>query len=178
MDKKETHIIFLGIVAVLAIVGLVLLFKSVISGEVVRSFYPYAYSYSNTQADPWPYATGTPKGGLVEKPSFTMGVQSGEVPVLQGRDTFVAQYGGGTKQEPYYPDWNRKRQPELTNVAQKDLCNALSRLGEVPAGYIWSATYSDLNNGRLYNKKCVQNPRVNQPGGVTVPFCCTPPTSQ
>lgn len=178
MDKKETHVILLGIVAILAIIGLVMLFKTVISGEVVRAYYPYAYSYSNTQADPWPYATGTPKGGLMEKPSYTAGVQSGEVPVSQGRSIFVNQYGGGTLQEPYYPDWNRKRQPELTDVAEKDLCNAISRLGEVPAGYIWGATYSDLNNGRLYNKKCVQNPRVNQPGGTNVPFCCTPPSSQ
>ena len=178
MDKKETHIIFLGIVAILAIIGLVLLFKSVISGGVVRSYYPYAYSYSNTQADPWPYAKGTPKGGLVEKPTFVGGVQSGDIAVLPGRQIFVDQYGGGTKQEPYYPDWNRKRQPELTDVAEKDLCNALSRLGEVPKGYIWGATYTDLNNGRLYNKKCVQNPRINQPGGVNIPFCCTPPGAQ
>ena len=45
MDKKETHVILLGIVAILAIIGLVMLFKTVISGEVVRAYYPYAYSY-------------------------------------------------------------------------------------------------------------------------------------
>lgn len=178
MDKKETHIILLGIVAILAIIGLVLLFKSVISGGVVKSFYPYAYSYSNTQADPWPYASGTPKGGVMEKPSYTAGVETGEVKVLQGRQTFVDQYGGGTIQEPYYPDWNRKRQPELTDVAEKDICNALARLGEVPNGYIWGATFSDMNNGRLVGKSCVRNPRLDAPGSTNIPFCCTPPASQ
>ena len=40
METKGLNLIILGIVAVIAVVGLVLLFKTAMSGEVVRSIYP------------------------------------------------------------------------------------------------------------------------------------------
>ena|GEM_PF-1858714 len=168
MEKKELSMIILGIVAVIAVVGLVLLFKSVMTGDVVRVF-PPSYTYSNVQEDPWPYARGTYKGGVTEMPDFTDGYLGKEDPgvkVDEGTQVF------GTGEGMVYRDWNRRREPELAYVSQKGICNALARLGVVPLTHTWGATYTDAKEGRLYNKKCVKAPE-----GTGIPFCCTPPSS-
>lgn len=48
MEKKETTLIILGIVAVLAVVGLVLLFKQAMAGAAVTPRYFYDNPYANT----------------------------------------------------------------------------------------------------------------------------------
>jgi len=172
MEKKELSMIILGIVAVIAVVGLVLLFKSVMTGGAVKYYYPPAQTYSNVQADPWPYAKGTFKGGVMELPAYADGVQiRGEgIPVSEGRDVYTDLYGTKEGEGVYFPDWNRRRQPENTYVARKNVCDALSRLGKVPEGYSWDATYTMVEQGITVDKKCVKAPEDSP-----IPFCCTPP---
>lgn len=171
MEKKELSMIILGIVAVIAVVGLVLLFKSVLSGGAVF-YYPPAQTYSNVKADPWPYAKGTFKGGVMEKPAYADGVQiRGEgIPVSEGRDVYTDMYGTPDAEGVYFPDWNRRKQPENTYVARKRVCDALVRLGTIPEGYTWDATYTMVEEGVTFDKKCVKAPEDSP-----IPFCCTPP---
>ncbi|MBW3002878.1 hypothetical protein KY338_06995 [Candidatus Woesearchaeota archaeon] len=176
MEKKELSLIILGIVAVIAVVGLVLLFKSAMSGAAQIPYqFPQAATYSNTAENPWPYAGGTPKGGnpVLQTPGIPAGI-----PVAQGQDIFTNQYGTDVGAGIYYPDWNRKRQPELTDVAEKDVCNALARLGEVPKTHTFGASFTMLKDGVVVDSECVQSPRWTQPGSTGTPLCCLPPGAQ
>ncbi len=56
MEKKETTLIILGIVAVLAVVGLVLLFKQAMAGAAVTPRYFYENPYARTVPAPNVYA--------------------------------------------------------------------------------------------------------------------------
>ncbi|MBW3005024.1 hypothetical protein KY310_04280 [Candidatus Woesearchaeota archaeon] len=177
MEKKELSLIILGIVAVIAVVGLVLLFKTAMSGAATQIPYqfPQAGTYSNVAENPWPYASGTPKGGnpVLQTPGIPAGI-----PVEQGQDIFTDKYGTDAGAGIYYPDWNRKSQPELTDVAEKDVCNALARLGEVPITHTYGASWTMLKNGVVSESNCVQSPRLNTPGSTGTPLCCTPPGAQ
>jgi len=176
MEKKELSLIILGIVAIIAVVGLVLLFKTAMSGAVAQipQYFPGSGTYSNVAENPWPYAAGTPKGGnpILQTPGIPAGI-----PVEQGQDIFTDQYGTAAGKGIYYPDWNRKRQPELTDVAEKDVCNALARLGEVPITHTYGASFTMLNNGVVVGSDCVQSPRWTQPGSTGTPLCCIPPSA-
>jgi hypothetical protein len=171
MEKKELSLIILGIVAVIAVVGLVMLFKSAMSGAYTYAPYPPAYSYANTQEDPWPYATGTYKGGVPEKPAYLEGVETWPgIQVEPGRVVY------GTGEGLVYRDWNRRREPERTAVAWRDQCDALARLGEVPQDHTWEASLTQINReGSAMGRSCVVNPRNDQPGGSAIAYCCQPP---
>ncbi len=175
MEKKELSLIILGIVAVIAVVGLVLLFKTAMSGAIanIPPVFPEASTYSNVREQPWPYAHGTYQGGITEQPAYKEGVQ-----IQPGIyvDQSSAVYGTG--EGLVYRDWGRARYPERTNVAWKDTCDALARLGEVPITHIYGASFTMLNNGVVVNSDCVQNPRWNQPGSTGNPLCCLPPGAQ
>ena len=177
MEKKELSLIILGIVAVIAVVGLVLLFKTAMSGAAtnIPPYFPQAGTYSNTAENPWPLAAGTPKGGnpVMQTPGIPAGI-----PVSQGQAIFRDQYGTDAGQGVYYPDWNRKRQPELTSVAKLDTCDALARLGEVPITHTYGASWTMLNNGVVVDDECVQSPRLKTPGSTGTPLCCLPPGAQ
>ena len=171
MEKKELSLIILGIVAVIAVVGLVMLFKSAMSGANIYTPYPQAYTYANTQEDPWPYSTGTYQGGVPEQPAYANGVETWpSIPVEQGRTVY------GTGEGLVYRDWNRRREPERTTVALKDICDALARLGEVPQDHTWEASTTQINKeGIAMGRSCVINPRNNDPGGSAIAYCCQPP---
>ncbi|MBD3303703.1 hypothetical protein GF343_01030 [Candidatus Woesearchaeota archaeon] len=174
MEKKELSLIILGIVAVIAVVGLVLLFKTAMSGAAanIPAKFPQARTYSNVQEQPWPYAHGTPEGGVVEKPAYTDGVQTGEISIEQSKKVY------GTGEGLVYRDWGRARYPERTAVAQKDVCDALARLGEVPKTHTFGASFTMLKDGIVVDDKCVQSPRWTQPGSTGTPLCCIPPGAQ
>lgn len=175
MEKKELSLIILGIVAVIAVVGLVLLFKTAMSGAAanIPAQFPQAKTYSNVQEQPWPYAHGTYQGGVVEQPAYSDGVQvQPGIPVEQS----VRVYGTG--EGLVYRDWGKDRYPERTDVAQKDVCNALARLGEVPKTHTFGASFTMLKNGVVVDDDCVQSPRWTQPGSTGTPLCCIPPGAQ
>jgi len=80
MAKTETKLVILGIVAVLAIVILVFLFKLVMSGALVNKapYYPFPNTpYANPNANPFPYEAGS-----MSMPSQTYGAEMGECAVL------------------------------------------------------------------------------------------------
>lgn len=172
MEKKELSLIILGIVAVIAIVGLVLLFKTVMAGAVanIPQQFPQARTYSNMQEQAWPYAHGTPEGGVRELPAWNP--PEGETKdVMQSRDVY------GTGEGLVYRDWGRARYPERTSVARKDVCNALARLGEVPKTHTYGASWTMLDHGVVMDQDCVRNPRYDEPGSTGNPLCCLPPAA-
>jgi hypothetical protein len=173
MEKKELSLIILGIVAVIAVVGLVLLFKSAMSGAIanVPPKFPQAQTYSNMQEQPWPYAHGTPEGGVRELPAWNP-------PEGTPKDVMQSSQVYGTGEGLVYRDWGRARYPERTSVAWKDTCDALARLGEVPITHTFGASLTMLKNGIVVDDECVQNPRWNQPGSTGNPLCCLPPGAQ
>jgi len=71
MELKETSLIILGVVSVIAVVGLVLLFKTAMSGNMVREYpttvlqtqYPGMYEQKET-LQPWSYFSSTDAGNL------------------------------------------------------------------------------------------------------------------
>lgn len=175
MEKKELSMVILGIVSVIAVVGLVLLFKSAMSGAVTNmpTPFPQAQSYSNVAANPWPYARGTPQGGVMEQPAYEQGVQTHPgIGVVQSKDVY------GTGEGLVYRDWGSARYPERTAVALKGNCDALARLGEVPITHTYGASWTMLKNGVVFAENCVHNPRADQLGSAADPLCCMPPSAR
>jgi len=173
MEKKELSLIILGIVAVIAVVGLVLLFKTALSGAAanIPAKFPQARTYSNVQEQPWPYAHGTPEGGVRELPAWNP-PEGTTKDVVQSKDVY------GTGEGLVYRDWGKDRYPERTSVAKKGKCDALARLGEVPKTHTFGASFTMLKDGVVVDDDCVQNPRWNQPGSTANPLCCIPPRAQ
>ncbi|MBW2973840.1 hypothetical protein KY346_05620 [Candidatus Woesearchaeota archaeon] len=137
MEDKHTALVALGIVVVLAIIGLVLLFKTASTGATIAARanqpypgivmeYPGAVARGNVQGTPFPYY----------------------------------------REDDY---WSRKRAPELTYRSQKGRCDALVRLGLVPAGFTWDANIQQSRNRGPEQCIVVENSLRGN--------CCKPPTS-
>ncbi|MBW3005022.1 hypothetical protein KY310_04270 [Candidatus Woesearchaeota archaeon] len=80
MAKTETKLVILGIVAVLAIVILVFLFKIVMSGAAVNKapYYPFPNTpYGNPNANAFPYQAGS-----MSMPTQTYGAEKGVCEIL------------------------------------------------------------------------------------------------
>jgi hypothetical protein len=80
MAKTETKLVILGIVAVLAIVILVFLFKIVMSGAIVNKapYYPFPNTpYANPNANAFPYEAGS-----MSMPTQTYGAEQGACAIM------------------------------------------------------------------------------------------------
>ena len=88
MEQKEISLVILGVVSVIAVVGLVLLFKAAMSGNMVREYpptaiqttYPGMIDQTETQ-QPWQYFSSN-KAGTIDNlfRECTMQSKLGNVP--------------------------------------------------------------------------------------------------
>lgn len=147
--ENKAAILIIVIIFIIAITGLVLFFKTSMTGE-------YAYKpYTHQEIANWyPYSQGrTIKGG---------------VPVLPFVNTKVEQSAtvyAETNRSAY-----RSRYPEDTKTAL-ETCAGNIALGTVPEGYTESATYIEMKE--RYYQNCVPAPKIL--AKTHIEYCCKRP---
>jgi len=120
MDERKIALWVLGIIVVIAVIGLFFMFKaeSTGAGFVASTTYPAKGQYgAYSNEDPFPYYRST------------YGVSAMEIPGYQNRVT-------------YKHDWAWRSAPENTYGAKMGRCAILAtpEIGKVPQGYIMDAT--------------------------------------
>lgn len=149
--NNKTALLLLVILAITAIIGLLLLFKTSTTGQ-------YGYKpYSGQETLHWyPYTEGrTVKGGVPILPFEN-------VKVSQSQDVYEK-----TKRDAY-----NQRAPTRTHVARNN-CAANIALGTVPEGYTESATFIEMKN--RYYQDCVPAPKILNK--THIEYCCKRPRS-
>ena len=148
MENKAALVIIV-IIFIIAIIGLVLFFKTSVTGEY--AYKPYTYQEI---ANWYPYSAGrTVKGG---------------VPVLpfEGAEVVESETAFERTQRSAFRD----RHPEKTYVARKT-CSGNIALGTVPPGYTESATYIEMKE--RYYQDCVPAPSILNK--THIEYCCKRP---
>lgn len=118
MEDKHTALVTLGVIIVLAIIGLVLMFNTAKTGSAIASanrnsmvpypggvYHPSAVTYANPAGKVGPYAKEAKP--YLEEPSYT----------------------------------SRKKDPTRTRTYLRGKCGKLAKYGEIDSKYTWDATY-------------------------------------
>ncbi|MBW3005014.1 hypothetical protein KY310_04230 [Candidatus Woesearchaeota archaeon] len=170
MEERKLALWVLGIIVVIAIIGLVLVFKAQKTGQAVASdivYSPGSVTYSNKVGDPFPYTRQINK---VQENPAAYGVQTEQqIPDLGG----ASRYFGGT-QNPgaemavskgfiYARDPEKKIHQVLTS------CAGQANIGVIPQGYTRAASVQLAQSLGLNN--CVRAP--DQISNFA--FCCKEP---
>lgn len=113
MEDKHTAIVVLGIVVILAIIALILMFKTANTGQAVML--QGSKTYANTKGNPFPYYDDT---------YHTHGIQ----------DRMTTQHDWSWRTEPEHTYGAKMGVCSIL---------ATPEIGKAPAGYVWDADFQE-----------------------------------
>ncbi|MBW3002889.1 hypothetical protein KY338_07050 [Candidatus Woesearchaeota archaeon] len=170
MDERKLALWVLGIIVVIAIIGLVLLFKAQKTGDAIASDIVYsqnAVTYSNKAGDPFPY---TRKINKIQENPAAYGVQADKnIPDFGGAGRA---FGGTANPGPeiavskgfVYP-----REPDKKIHQVLTSCTGQANIGAIPQEYTRPASVQLAQSLGLNN--CVQAPEQIS----NFAYCCKEP---